>query len=69
MADANIIIWGMAFGSIGMGMFVYGRRERAPIPLVCGIALSALPYVITSVAGLIAVGGVLALLPVFLKAP
>lgn len=69
MADANIIMWGMAFGSIGMGMFVYGRRERAPIPLVCGIALSALPYVITSVAGLIAVGGVLALLPVFLKAP
>ena len=62
-----MIMWGMAFGSIGMGMFVYGKRERAMVPLVCGVALSALPYVISSVVGLIAAGSVLALVPVFVK--
>ncbi|MFT6364336.1 MAG: hypothetical protein ACJAZ8_002761 [Planctomycetota bacterium] len=69
MEDANLIMWGMLFGSIGMGMFIYGKRERAMVPLVCGIALSTLPYVITSVVGLVAAGGVLALVPVFVKTP
>jgi hypothetical protein len=60
-------MWGMAFGSVGFGMFVYGKRERAPIPLLCGVALSAIPYVIPNVVGLVSAGLVLAVLPIFVK--
>lgn len=30
------LMWGMAFGSVGLGYFVYGKKQRAVVPLLCG---------------------------------
>ena len=42
--DSATLLWGLLFGSIGAGYFIYGKKQRAPVPLVCGIALMVFPY-------------------------
>tara|TARA_B100000809_G_scaffold8689_1_gene8351 strand:+ start:833 stop:955 length:123 start_codon:yes stop_codon:yes gene_type:complete len=32
MDSASIMVWGILFGGIGMGYFVYGRKQKAIIP-------------------------------------
>ncbi len=57
----------MLFSSIGLGFFIYGKKQRAPVPLVCGIALMAYSYFIPNVIALVAVGIVLTAIPYFLR--
>ncbi len=59
--------WGLIFGSIGMGFFVYGRKQRAIVPLVCGIALMVFPYFVTGTAWLLIIGVVLMATPYFVR--
>jgi hypothetical protein len=61
------LLWGVVFGAIGMGFFVYGKRQAAPIPLVCGIALMVFPYFISNVWGTVAVGALLMAIPYFIR--
>lgn len=44
-------------GAVGMGLIVYGRKQREPLPLVFGVAIAACPYV-THSAWLVAAVGV-----------
>jgi hypothetical protein len=65
--NTALIFWGLLFGSIGLGLLVYGKKQRAPVPLVCGVALMVVPYVISDVSLLLAVGIALAVLPYFVR--
>jgi hypothetical protein len=65
--EVSILLWGVLFSSIGLGFFIYGKKQRAPVPLVCGIALMAYPYFIPNVIALVAVGIVLTAIPYFLR--
>jgi hypothetical protein len=57
------ILWGLLFGSIGVGFCIYGKRQRAAVPLLCGIALVVYPYFVGNVYALIAIGIVLCAVP------
>jgi hypothetical protein len=63
----SLLFLGLVFGSLGLGYCVYGRRQHAPVPFLCGLLLMAIPYLIRNVAALVAVGTVLAALPFFVK--
>ena len=65
--DTSTLIWGVVFGGIGLGMFTYGKQQKAFIPLFSGIALCAIPYFITNVWILVASGVALVVLPFVLK--
>lgn len=65
--DTGNLLWGLLFSSVGLGFFLYGRKQRAVVPLVCGIALMVYPYFISSVPALVAIGAVLAAVPYFLR--
>ena len=65
--NTSTLIWGMIFGSIGLGFAVYGKRQKAIIPLSCGIGLMVVPYFITNIYILILSGIVLAALPFIIK--
>lgn len=65
--STETIFWGLLFGSIGLGMFVYGRKQRAPVPLVCGVALMVVPYAITDPSLLLALGIALVVIPYFVR--
>ena len=60
--------WGLLFGSIGMGFFVYGRKQRAIVPLVCGVALIVFPHFVSGTAWLLIIGVALMAIPYFVRA-
>lgn len=59
--------WGLLFGSIGIGFFVYGRRQRRVVPLLCGLALMIFPYFVSGTILMVAIGAVLVALPYFFR--
>jgi predicted membrane protein len=67
MESTSVLIWGMVFGSIGLGFFIYGKKQKAIVPLVVGIALFIFPYFIADVTMLVVVGAILVVLPYFLR--
>jgi len=67
MGNAAMIMWSVLFGAIGMGYFVYGKRQRAIVPLCIGMALCVFPYFVASVTVLIVVGAILVLVPYFIR--
>ena len=65
--DTATLYWGLLFGSIGLAFFVYGKKQQAFVPLLCGLALMVFPYFVSNTLLLVAVGGVLVILPYFLR--
>jgi len=61
------LLWSLLFGSIGMGFFIYGKKQGALVPLLCGLALMVFPYFVSDTILLVAIGGVLVALPFFLR--
>lgn len=61
------LFWGLIFGAIGLGFFVYGKKQRAVIPLLCGIALMVFPYFVASTLLLVLIGLVLIAIPYFVR--
>jgi hypothetical protein len=61
------LLWGLLFGSLGLGFFVYGKKQKAVIPMVCGIGLMVYPYFISNTYALVAIGCVLTAVPYFLR--
>ena len=63
MNSSALLIWGMLFGAIGFGYFLYGKKQRAVVPLIVGIALCVVPYFIANVYALVMVGVILMAIP------
>ena len=61
------LVWGMVFGAIGFGFFLYGKRQKAVVPLMTGIALFIFPYFVTNVYVLVLLGFALMALPYFVR--
>jgi hypothetical protein len=57
------LVFGLLFGSFGLGYFMYGRKQRAVVPFLCGVALMAFPYFVSNTFALVAIGGALCALP------
>ena len=61
------LLWGVLFSAIGLGFLVYGKRQRAIVPLACGLTLMIFPYFISNSALLVVVGIVLVVIPYFIR--
>ena len=61
------LVWGMLFGAIGVGYFIYGKRQSALVPLVCGLLLMVFPYFFSSAWALVLLGAVLMAIPYFVR--
>ena len=48
--DGGTLFASFAFGVVGMGMFMYGRRAERPIALGAGMALMAIPSFLPNLA-------------------
>lgn len=55
------------FGTLGTAMFVFGKRSARLVPLGSGLALMAMPCVISSVVILSICGSVAAALPFVIR--
>ena len=67
MDSSASLLWGLVFGSIGMGYFVYGKKQGRFIALASGCALMLFPYFVTSWYLLVLIGVVLMALPFFMR--
>ena len=65
--STSLLLWGLLFGSVGFGYFLYGKKQSAVVPLLCGIALMIFPYFVSNVLILVVVGLALAALPYFYR--
>ena len=65
--DTASLLWGLLFGSIGLGYFVYGKNQKALVPALCGVALMIFPYFISSMLLLVVVGAALMAIPWFVR--
>lgn len=61
------LIWSMLFGAIGVGFFIYGKRQRTVVPFLVGVALIVFPYFIANVYVMVLVGLGLIALPYFFR--
>ena len=61
------LLWGVLFGSVGLGFFMYGKKQKAVVPLVCGLALMIFPYFVSNTILLVAIGLALIATPYFVR--
>jgi len=62
-----MLLWGLLFSSVGLGYFLYGKKQRAVVPLICGLALMIYPYFVPNTLVLVAAGVALSAVPYFLR--
>ena len=67
MDSTAVLLWGLLFGSIGFGFFLYGKRQKTIVPLITGMALCVVPYFIANVYVLVGVGVILIAIPYFVR--
>jgi hypothetical protein len=67
MADTASLVWGLIFGTIGLGFFVYGTKQKAVIPFLSGFGLMAVPYFVSNVYLLVFICLILLVLPYFVR--
>jgi hypothetical protein len=65
--STSSLLWGVLFGSIGLGFVIYGRRQRAVVPLICGLALMVFPYFVSNAILLVVIGAALIAIPYFFR--
>ena len=53
------LLWDVLFGAIGLGVFVYGKKQMAVVPLGCGLALMVFPYFVTEAMWMLTIAGAL----------
>lgn len=63
----GVLLWGMLFGSLGLGYLSYGKRQKRIVPFVCGLALIVFPYFISSLWLLLGIGVLIAAAPYFIR--
>ena len=60
MVDSpTLLMWSVLFGAFGVGFFIYGKKQKAIVPLCVGIVLCVIPYFMANVYGLVGIGVVL----------
>jgi hypothetical protein len=66
--DTETLLWfSLLFSSIGIGYFVYGKKQRRALPLMSGVVLCVYPYFVTNPFLFFGIGAALVVLPFFIR--
>jgi hypothetical protein len=65
--DINTIFVGMLVGCIGMGFFMYGKKQQMAVPMLCGVLLMVYPYFVPGLWLNLLIGIVLCAIPYFIR--
>ncbi|MFH2100116.1 MAG: hypothetical protein ABIJ95_11435 [Pseudomonadota bacterium] len=60
-------MWGMLFGAIGAGYFIYGRKQKNGLALASGIGLMVYTYALSSPVWIVLVGLAMMALPFVIR--
>lgn len=67
MSSTAFLLWTVLFSSLGMGYFVYGKKQGKASALLGGAALMVYPYLVSNVLLLVLLGAAFAAVPFFLE--
>jgi len=65
--NTSLLLWSLLFSSVGLGFFLYGKKQQALVPLFSGLALMIYPYFVSSTILMVAIGAALSAAPFFIK--
>ncbi|ELW81960.1 amino acid transport protein [Acinetobacter bereziniae] len=65
--NSTTLFLGLIFSSIGLGYFIYGKKQKMIVPFICGIALMIFPYFIENNLLISAIGMIFSLIPWFIR--
>ena len=65
--NSTQLLLGVILSSIGLGYFLYGKKQKMTVPFVVGLVLMVFPYFIESNALLDGIGLLLSAAPYFLR--
>jgi len=54
--NATSLAVGILTGAIGMGYFIYGKRQAKFVPLLAGMVLCVYPYFVQGVVWIVVIG-------------
>ncbi|MFZ5564976.1 MAG: hypothetical protein ACOZBW_13085 [Thermodesulfobacteriota bacterium] len=54
--NPTLLLWGLIFSSIGLGIFIHGKKRQSIVQILCGLALMVYPYFIPNTIALVAIG-------------
>ena len=57
----------MIAGAVGLGYFIYGKKQSQAVPMLCGVALMIYPYFFSNVWLVVSVGVALCVAPFVIK--
>ena len=67
MSSTAFLLWTVLFSSLGMGYFVYGKKQGKASALLGGVALMVYPYLVSNVLLLVLLGAAFAAVPLFVE--
>jgi len=65
--STSLLMWSLLFSSIGLGFFMYGKKQKAVVPLFSGLGLMIYPYFVSNTILLVSIGAALIVLPYFVR--
>ncbi|MER3546192.1 MAG: hypothetical protein C4338_00800 [Rhodanobacteraceae bacterium] len=65
--SAASLVWAMLFSAVGVGFFIYGKRQSMSVPLLCGLGLMVYPWFVASAVWLVVIGLTLMAIPWFVR--
>ena len=65
--NSTQLLLGVLFGSIGLGYFIYGKKQKIIVPFVVGILLMTYTYFVENTMLLVGIGSILTILPYFIR--
>lgn len=67
MGSTAWLLWNVFFGGAGLGFFLYGKKQKKLVPLLCGLALMVYPYFVGNTYLEVIVGAALMAIPYFIR--
>lgn len=65
--NTSQLLLGVLFSSIGLGYFIYGKKQKSIVPFLCGLVLMIFLYFIENTGLIILIGAVVSAVPYFVR--
>ncbi len=65
--NTSMLLWSLLFSSVGIGIFIYGKKQKAVISLFSGLGLMIYPSFVSNTPLLVAIWVALMVLRYFVR--
>jgi hypothetical protein len=65
--DPIDLFLGFIFSSIGLGYFIYGKKQKILMPMLVGVSLMAYTFFVPNRIAIVVIGVILSVIPYFFR--